>query len=256
MLATNQIKERITSTAQQSAVKSVAGPDPSWKSLYRAGGISALLYVILSLAVPTAQVLTAQYDFKMDGPTLLQFIVSNKLWWIILQTLVLGSSILAIVSFVALFVALKHLDKSYAAIGTVVAITCHLLFLAYYPVLLGLVYLSDQYVAATDTQRVVFATAAESLIAMNNAFNPLYESLFGISILILSLVMLKGLFHKSVAYLGIATCVAAFIALALWPIVGVAYFWWWLLFVIWFIAVGWKLYSLGSNSLPEANASL
>jgi len=111
-------------------------------------------------------------------------------------------------------------------------------------------------VAATDTQRVVFATAAESLIAMNNAFNPLYESLFGISILILSLVMLKGLFHKSVAYLGIATCVAAFIALALWPIVGVAYFWWWLLFVIWFIAVGWKLYSLGSNSLPEANASL
>jgi hypothetical protein len=45
--------------------------------------------------------------------------------------------------------------------------------------------------------------------------------------------------------LGIATCIAAFIGLALWPIVGVAYFWWWLLFVIWFIAVGWKLYQLG-----------
>jgi len=237
-------------------VETEVSPDPSWRGLYRAGGVSAILYVVLALTVPAVQVFTVQYDFKMDGPTLLQFIASNKLWWITLQTLVLGTSILAIVSFVALFVALKHLDKSYAAIGTVVAITCHLLFLAYYPVLLGLVYLSDQYVAATDTQRVVFATAAESLIAMNNAFNPLYESLFGISILILSLVMLKGLFHKSVAYLGIATCVAAFIALALWPIVGVAYFWWWLLFVIWFIAVGWKLYSLGSNSLPEANASL
>jgi len=237
-------------------VETEVSPDPSWRGLYRAGGVSAILYVVLALTVPAVQVFTVQYDFKMGGPTLLQFIASNKLWWITLQTLVLGTSILAIVSFVALFVALKHLDKSYAAIGTVVAITCQLLFLAYYPVLLGLVYLSDQYVAATDTQRVVFATAAESLIAMNNAFNPLYESLFGISILILSLVMLKGLFHKSVAYWGIATCVAAFIALALWPIVGVAYFWWWLLFVIWFIAVGWKLYSLGSNSLPEANASL
>jgi hypothetical protein len=237
-------------------VETEVSPDPSWRGLYRAGGVSAILYVLFALTVPAVQVFTVQYDFKMDGPTLLQFIASNKLWWITLQTLVLGTSILAIVSFVALFVALKHLDKSYAAIGTVVAITCHLLFLAYYPVLLGLVYLSDQYVAATDTQRVVFATAAESLIAMNNAFNPLYESLFGISILILSLVMLKGLFHKSVAYLGIATCVAAFIALALWPIVGVAYFWWWLLFIIWFTAAGWKLYSLGSNSLPEANASL
>jgi hypothetical protein len=236
-------------------VETEASPDPSWRGLYRAGGVTAILYVVLALTVPAVQVFTVQYDFKMDGPTLLQFIASNKLWWITLQTLVLGTSILAIVSFVALFVALKHLDKSYAAIGAVVAITCQLLFLAYYPVLLGLVYLSDQYMAATDMQRVVFATAAESLIAMNNAFNPLYESLFGISILILSLVMLKGLFHKSVAYLGIATCVAAFIALALWPIVGVAYFWWWLLFIIWFTAVGWKLYSLGSNSLPEANAS-
>jgi hypothetical protein len=225
--------------------KAVAGPDPSWRGLYRAGGVSAILYVVLALAVPAVQVLTAQYDFKMDGPTLLQFIASNRLWWMILQTVVLGTSILAIVSFVALFVALKHLDKSYAAIGTIVASTCQLLFMAYYPVLLGLVYLSDQYVAATDAQRVVFATAAESLIAQNNAFNPLYESLFGVSILILSLVMLKGVFHKSVAYLGMATCVAAFVGLALWPIVDVAYPWWWLLFVIWFVAVGWKLYRLG-----------
>ncbi|MBN1992036.1 MAG: hypothetical protein JW953_04985 [Anaerolineae bacterium] len=230
---------------QPSVAKAVVGPDPSWRGLYRAGGVSAILYVVLAVTVPAVQVLTVQYDFKMDGPTLLQFIAAHKLWWMILQTLVLGTSLLAIVPFVALFVALKHVDKSYAAIGAVVAGTCQLLFMAYYPVLLGLVYLSDQYVAATDTQRVILATAAEALIAQNNAFNPLYESVFGISILIFSLVMLKGVFHKSVAYLGMATCGAAFIGLALWPLVGVTYFWWWLLFMIWFIAVGWKLYRLG-----------
>ncbi|GAB4538761.1 MAG: hypothetical protein Kow0063_26900 [Anaerolineae bacterium] len=245
MLTNNRGEERMKSIAQPSVEKTVASPDPSWRGLYRAGGITAILYVILALTVPAVQVLTAQYDFKMDGPTLLQFIAANKLWWMILQTGVLGTSILAIVSFVALFVALKHLDKSYAAIGAIVASTCQLLFMAYYPVLLGLAYLSDQYVAATDAQRVVFVTAAESLIAQNNAFNPLYESLFGVSILILSIVMLKGVFHKSIAYLGIATCFAAFIGLALWPMVGVSYFWWWLLFVIWFVAVGWKLYRLG-----------
>jgi hypothetical protein len=245
MLISNRSEAKMISMTQQSVAKAVAGPDPSWRGLYRAGGVSAILYVLLAVTVPAVQVLTAQYDFKMDGPTLLQFIAAHRLWWMTLQTLVLGTSLLAIVSFVALFVALKHVDKSYAAIGAVAAGACQLLFMAYYPVLLGLVYLSDQYVAATDTQRVVLATAAESLIAQNNAFNPLYESVFGISILILSLVMLKGVFHKSVAYLGIATCVAAFIGLALWPIVGVAYFWWWLLFMIWFIAVGWKLYRLG-----------
>jgi hypothetical protein len=46
---------------------------------------------------------------------------------------------------------------------------------------------------------------------------------------------------------GIATCIVAFIGLALWPVVGVGYFWWWLLFFIWFLAVGWKLYRLGST---------
>jgi len=245
MLISNRSEERMTAITQQAMEKTVVDPDPSWRGLYRAGGVSAILYALLAVIVPAVQVLTVQYDFKMDGPTLLQFIAAHRLWWMTLQTLVLGTSLLAIISFVALFVALKPLNKSYAAIGAIIAVTCQLLFMAYYPILLGLVYLSDQYVAAMGTQRVILETAAESLIAQNNAFNPLYESLFGISILILSLVMLKGIFHKSIAYLGIATCVAAFIGLALWPIVGVAYFWWWLLFLVWFIAVGWKLYRLG-----------
>lgn len=242
---TNQHIERITAIAQPAVEKAVASPDPSWKGLYKAGGITAFLYVILSLTVPYIQVLTMQYDFKMDGPTLLPFIVSHRLWWMIVQTLVLGTSILAIVTFLALFVALKGVDKSYAAIGSIIAGVCHLLFIAYYPVLLGLTYLSDQYATASSAQRIVLSTAAESLIAINNGFNPLYESLFGISILILSLVMLKGVFHQWIGYLGIVTCLAAFIALALWPLVGINYFWWWLFFMAWFLAAGWKLYRLG-----------
>jgi hypothetical protein len=247
----------MTSTIQKPAEEFSTGPDLSWRGLYRAGGISAILYIILGLTVPTVLVLSAQYDFKMGGEALLKFISSNKVWWITLQTLVLGTSVLAIVAFVAIYVALKHLNKSYAAIGAVVAGTCQLLFMAYYPVLLGLGYLSDQYIAATNIQKTAAAaTAAEALIAQNNAFNPLYESLFAVSIMIISLVMLKGVFHRSVAYLGIAIAPAAIIALSLWSILGVAYFWWWLLFAIWFIAVGWKLYRLGSGYSPEAETPM
>lgn len=220
------------------------GRDPAWRGLYRAGGVSAILYVLLGIIVPGALFLTVQYD-NMDGAALLEFIAANRTWWIAVQTLILGPSILAIVSFLALFVALKHLNRSYAAIGALLASICQLLFVAFYPILIGLVYLSDQYVVAAESRQVVLATAAESLNAMNSAFNPLYESVFAVSILIISLVMLKGVFNKSIAYLGIATCVAGFIGLVLWPVVGIAYFWWWLFFMIWFIAVGWKLYRLG-----------
>jgi hypothetical protein len=249
MLA-NRSEKRLVSLSHRSVKETAAGVDPTWNGLYKIGGISAILYVVLALALPTVQVLTMRY-FKLTaeygGIEFLRFIAQNRLWWFIVQTGVLGASILAIVAFVALFVALKHIDKSYAAVGAVVAVTSQLLFLAYYPVLLGTIYLSDKFVTAPADQQVVLGTAAESLMAINNAYNPLYESMFGMSILFFSLVMLKGVFHKVIGYLGVGTCAAAFVGLALWPVVGVNYFWWWLLFVIWFIAVGWKLYQLGRD---------
>jgi hypothetical protein len=250
MLTDIRRDERITSVDQQSVVESYAGVDPSWQSLYKVGGISAILYMVLALVVPTLQVLTMEY-FEMTaeygGAEFLQFIAENRLWWLIAQTLLLGGSILAIVAFVALFVALKNIDKSFAAIGVLVAVTSQILFIAYYPVLLGTIYLSDKFVTASADQQVLLGAAADSLMAINNAFNPLYEPILGVSILIFSLVMLKGVFHKSIAYLGIATCAAVFIAMSLWPIVGVNYMWWWIFYFVWFIAVGWKLYQLGKN---------
>lgn len=238
-------ERRMRAQPQTVAVRGTTGPDPAWRGLYKAGGISAILYMLLSLIVPALMIFTSPYDFVMDGAALLAFIAEHRLWWIGLQTLVLESSILAIVAFAALFVALKHVNNTLAAIGAIVGSVAQILYMAYYPVLLGLVYLSEQYMAAADAQKAVFATAAEALIAQNNAFNPIYEPLFAAGILILSLAMLRGLFHKSIAYLGIASFFACVGAMTLWPIVGIGYFWWWFFPMIWFIVVGWKLYQLG-----------
>lgn len=251
-MATNiQTESRMRSTPQQATRQTTAGPDPAWRGLYKVGGILAIAYMILGLVVPTAMLFAKSYDFDMDASTLLSFIAENRVWWIVWQTLLLESSILLIVTYVALFLALKHVNNTYAVIGAIAGIVTELLFMAYYPVLLGLVYLSDQYMAAVEAQKVVFVTAAEGLLAQNNAFNPFYEPLFAVSILIFSLVMLKGVFHKSIAYLGIATFAACFVGMALWPIVGVGYFWWWIFALVWFIAVGWKLYQLGREQVAE-----
>jgi hypothetical protein len=246
MLA-NTPDDRLAAESKPSMVKIEAGVDPSWKTLYKAGGISAILYIVLALVIPGIQVLTMSYfqsTAEYSGLEFLQYIAENRTWWLIMQTTVLGTSILAIVAFVALYAALENFDKSLSALGAVVSVTCHILFLAYYPVLLGLVYLSDKYVAASASQQVLLGTTADSLIAINNAFNPLYEPLFALGILFFSLAMLKGLFHKSIAYIGVVTCIAAFVFIALWPVLNLAYFLWWVPFIVWFAAVGWKLYRL------------
>jgi hypothetical protein len=62
-----------------------------------------------------------------------------------------------------------------------------------------------------------------------------------------SLVMLKGVFPKGVAYLGIVTGALGIVSEALRPILGPGYIVYGLLLPIWFLMVGWKLYRLGRN---------
>jgi len=232
---------------KKTAEEVMPGPDLSWRSLYRAGGVSAFLYILLGMIVPALLYIPSDFHSITSGAATLQYITSHRAWWIIIQTLTLAPSFLAIVVFAALFMALKHLNKGYAAIGTLVAVVCQILFLAYLPVVFGLVYLSDQYAAAaTEAQRLTFAVAAEGLNAQNFAFSP-SETAFAIGVLIISLVMLKGVFHKAVAYLGIATFSACIICEPLRPIIGTKYLFWWTFFMIWFVAVGFKLYKLGSR---------
>lgn len=222
--------------------------DLSWKGLYRAGGISAILYVLLAVVVPFFMFINhTELIGMVNGTEVINYMAEHGYtWWLVLQSLVLCTSFFAIIAFTALFVVLKKLDKSMAAIGSIIAIVIHILFIAYYPVLLGLSYLGQNYQAASEVQKASLATAAESLLAINNAFNPVYETVFAISILILSIVMLKGTFNKKVAYLGILASITAFIAISLFPIIGVKYFWWWMFFNVWFVAVGWKLYKLST----------
>jgi hypothetical protein len=154
--------------------------------------------------------------------------------------------------FLALYVGLEHLNKSYAAIGALIGIASETIALAYSsspPSLhTGLLNLSNQYMAApTEAQRAVLATAAEGLMVVSNAVNAA-GILTALGILILSLVMLKGTFRKSVGYLGILTGISGIVCEVLRDVIGPAYFVYGILLPAWFIAVGWKLYRLGQTA--------
>jgi hypothetical protein len=158
------------------------------------------------MLVPEVLFLTSPYDTNMSGAATLYYIASHQAWWIIVQVLSLGFSIVAMVVFLALLMALKHLNKSYAAIGAVIALASQVLILSYWPITMGQLALSQRYLAATtQAERKALATAAESLIAQNSIVAHSIETLCALGVTVLSLVMLKGVFRKSVAYVGIAT---------------------------------------------------
>ena len=238
-----------TLQVRRSPSEAVAAPDPSWRSLYRAGGVSAVLFVVLVLAA-IAFVVVAPPPLNADGATTLQYVASHKVLYTIEQALWLAPSVFAAVVFLALFPALKHLNKSYAALGALAGFASWVLGLAI-PTTGGgapvLVSLSDQYMTATTSaQHTAFATAAQVFIAQNNITSAV-GILAPVGILILSLVMLKGVFPKGVAYLGIVTGALGIVSEALRPLIGPGYLVYGLLLPAWILLVGWKLYRLAGD---------
>ncbi len=222
-------------------------PDPSWSDLYRAGGVSALLATVCYV-IATVVTFTVPEAPASGGVATLEYIAAHRSVYILEQVLWLAPSVLLMVVFLALYPALKHLNTSYAAIGAVLGIASWALTLVY-PATGGgapaLVYLSDHYMAATsDAGRAAFAAAAEGFIAQN-AIPTAVGILEPIGILIVSLVMLKGVFSRGVVYLGIVTGALGTVSEAFRPILGLGYIVYGLLLFAWFIAIGFVLFRLG-----------
>lgn len=138
-----------TLTVARSSETAVVGVDRSWSSLYRAGGVSGLLvgamYIVGALLIFTTPTVPAS-----GGVETLTYIAAHRSLYILKQVLWLGPSIPAMIVFLALYPALKQVNKSYAAIGAALGFSAWALSLAWATTGEGapaLVYLSDQYAA-------------------------------------------------------------------------------------------------------------
>ena len=217
--------------------------DPAWKGLYKAGGSSYLIvgvlyiisFVLLIILGPPPS--TGEAYLKSAPP---------------LQTLVLiwaSVDILLIPSVLGLYLALKELNKTHMLIATGlwgVAIPADLATLGLF---FSLVPLGRAYAAATaDAQRAAYVAAADLTVGATNAGFTLGFFLFGFAILIQSMAMLKGVFSKATAYLGIVTGILSLVAgvgFATVPALGIFPLIWFILLGIWWLLVGSKLYKLG-----------
>lgn len=228
------------------------GPDMSWASLYRAGAVSALLYVVLVL-VPVSLVLAAPVP-PTDGQALLEYVADHRIVYLTELVCFVGLAVPALVVFGALAVALKGQNATMAAIGGLFGIVSETIALALgsSPQSLhgGLVVLSDSYASAgTDTERTGLVSAADALIAATNAVS-WAGILTAAAILILSLIMLKGRFGRAIGVLGVVAGAAGIVSEALRPVIGPVYMLYGLLLPTWFALVGWKLFRLARPSEP------
>jgi uncharacterized membrane protein len=116
-----------------SSEEAVAGPDPSWRGLYKAGGISGVLIGVLVI-ISSVLLFTTPQAPNSGGAATLQYIASHRLVYIVEQVVGLAPVFLEIVAFLALYMAIKNLNKSSAAIGSFLAIVSQALALAIYDV--------------------------------------------------------------------------------------------------------------------------
>jgi hypothetical protein len=217
----------------------------TWRVLYLTAGASSILFVTLLV---TALVV----DFIAPPPVhggveTLEFIAANKTFYVVEQVLWVLPNALAVLVFVALFVALRPVNQSLALVGSVLGGLSWALFLAI-PVTsrgaLPLVYLSDRYAQATGAERERFAVAAEAIIAENNT-PAIVGVLSAAGILLISIVMTMGVLPRAIGWLGVLTGALGILSEALRHAAPWFYWGYGVLLWAWFVAVGVALTRLG-----------
>jgi hypothetical protein len=231
--------------------------DPDGRWLYRVGGISALLLGIgYIITIPLYAAVGAP---PSGGEARLNYLVGKTtVWWAILGLSVV-TDVLFIPVALALYLALKGVNRAAMLLGaTLVGLFVVLDLGVTWPNYASLITLSGAYAAATtDAQRAASVAAAGYASAvLDSTLEAVYSILvLSVGILLIGLVMRKGIFGKVTAYLGVITGILGIVSVA-GPLfistLDVAIIVTSALTTIWVLLVGFRLIRLGQRSLPAA----
>ena len=206
------------SQLQPNRVSSRDTPDPRWNRLYKVGGVAAWIAVLLFRRWLAAEFLLFRgIGIIRFGPRTMPSSVID--WFTLFHTnrLVgltffnvfdMVNYLLVGLIFLALYAALRQVNRSYMTLATALALLGIAVYLASNQAF-SMLTLSHQYaVATTDAQRSMLLAAGQALLAIHdpNAPGPGAVGFFLVTVagLIISAVMLRsGVFGKITAYTGI-----------------------------------------------------
>jgi hypothetical protein len=186
--------------------------DLGWIGLYKAGGAAAVIMVAITIA---QFIIFISWPPPLAGSVLDWFTLFQDNWLrgllsfeLLMIVYVCLSTLLAL----ALFVALKRINKSLMAIYLALSLVGVIAFIAARPAF-EMLSISNQYAAATtDAQRSVLLAAGEGMLAVFNgtAFYVSYV-LGSITGLVVSFVMIRSkIFSKATAYARIVSSILDF----------------------------------------------
>ncbi len=218
--------------------------DQDWKGLYKVGGaaflINGVLYIIgVALFVQLGGIPTS-------GQAALTALSGQKLLAQTTTTIFAATDLLLIPGVLALYVALKGVRKTYAVIASGLAGLFIVLDLGVNTVnFFSVIALGDKYaLATTEAQRAAYVATADLTLAATNVGLPLAGLVIAVGTLLFGLAMLKGIFNKPTAYLGVLVGIVGIISAIPIPALLVAFLVAIILSAVWFLAVGFKLYRL------------
>jgi len=234
-------------TSKKNQVTNTKNANPRWIDLYKIGAITCLIFpVTIVLAVvayliwPYTPGVTSVADiFASLQSNLLEGLISLDLLMVLIMP------VAALIT-LAMYVALKEVNESYALIALVLGLMGYTLIFAGRP-LAEMSYLSDQYAAATsEVAKNQYLAAGEALHALFNGTAWMASMvLVGASGVIASLLMLKSAtFTKATAYSGLVVSIGGlgFLVPVIGPLLSLAAT---IGGVIWYGLMGRDFYRLG-----------
>jgi hypothetical protein len=235
-------------------VSSAQSSDSDWKTLYRVGGVAALIVVVLTLVEIIGFTFYPQPSTVSDWFMLFQ---SNTIIGLLdFWGLEVPMYAMFILVFLALYVVLRKANEGRMAIAMTFALLgIGIFFATNNP--FSMLSLSDQYAAATtDAQRSMILAAGQAVLANTNqrAVGGFNIALFLVSVAglkVSSVMFQSNSFSRTTAYVGILAhglsladylrqALTSSVTIALLVILPNALF-----LVIWFVLVGRRLYQLG-----------
>lgn len=219
-------------------------PATVWRPLFRVGSVAARLFVLFYIAALVLYFVSPPP--VSGGAATLTFIAGNKPSYIAQQLLWLLPSLFALIVFTAVFLAVLPKSPVLAVLGFVIGAASWMALLAV-PVTsegtLSLVFLSDQYTAATGAARAPFVAAAEALIAQNNTVS-LAGALTPLGLLVLSMALVHGGVGRWAGWIGVATGALGLLSEALRFTVPGMYAVYGPMLWLWFMVIAFVLFRL------------
>lgn len=210
------------------------------KGIFRTGAISSVLVAVFIIVALVAGLLAG--PAPQDVTQALVRIDVNKL----LITLGLGAGIIIALFLIpvipALYLALREVQHTYALLASVIGGVGVVTSLLSSSTQYALVRLSDSYATASAADRTAIVAASNAMRGSSNVSFTETGILFGVATILISLAMLRGVFSKWVGWVGIVAGILSFLSLV--PPISILLLAANVIYVIWFIGVGARLYRL------------